>query len=76
MATRAKFHCNSVEQFGGHSAGQRTYRLSAVYDDGIPENHRYAKYTPSGQLTITVDNPNVVIEPGRYYYLDITPVEE
>lgn len=74
--TRAKFHCNSVEQFNANGEGQRTYRFSAVYDDGIPENQRYAKYTPSGELRIQVDNPAVSFEPGKAYYLDFTPVED
>lgn len=74
---RAKFRCGSVERFGpAEDAGSRTYRFSASYDDSIPEDRRYARYTPSGSLSITVDNPNVVFEPGRQYYLDFTPAEE
>jgi hypothetical protein len=47
-----------------------------MYDESIPEDQRYAKATPSGTLTITVDNPAVVFEPGASYYLDITPADE
>lgn len=53
----------------------RTYRFLASYDTSVPEDQRYAKATPSGQLTIAVDNPAVVFEPGKSYYLDFTPVE-
>lgn len=59
----------------GESTWPRTYRFSAVCDDGTPENERYARYTPIGNLTIQVDNPNVVFEPGRDYYLDFTPAD-
>ena len=76
MAVRAKFRCNSVEQFDTTGSGMRSFRFSAVYDDGVPENERYAKYTPSGELRIAVDNPNVTFEPGKSYYLDFSSVEE
>lgn len=59
----------------GEKSWPRTYRFSAVYDDGQPENQRYAKYTPSGELRIQVDNPAVEFECGKDYYLDFTPVE-
>ncbi len=71
---RAKFRCQSVERFSSKSAGPRTFKFSAEYDASVPEDERYAKYTPSGSLTIHVDNPNVVFEPGQSYYLDFTPV--
>lgn len=54
----------------------RTYRFTASYDESIPEDQRYARYTPSGSLTITVDNPAVEFELGKSYYLDITPADE
>lgn len=80
MTVRAKFRCNSVEQFApadlGSAEGPRTYRFQAAYDQSVPEDQRYAKYTPIGSLTIQVDNPSVSFEPGRQYYLDFTPVEE
>jgi hypothetical protein len=80
MTVRAKFHCSSVEDFtpkaAGAAAGLRVFRFAAQYDDSIPEDQRYAKYTPSGELRITVDNPNVDFEVGKAYYLDFTPVED
>ncbi|GIH26050.1 hypothetical protein Aph01nite_43600 [Acrocarpospora phusangensis] len=75
MSVRAKFRCRSVETYGPN-AQQRTYRFGAVADDGIPENQRYARYTPIGELSISVDNPDVVFEPGKCYYLDFTPAED
>lgn len=70
--TRAKFRCASVEP--AYNDG-RTYRFTAVTDSSTPENERYARYTPSGALTITVDNPNVEFTIGTGYYLDFTPVD-
>jgi hypothetical protein len=74
--TRAKFRCVSVETFHANDPdGQRNYRFSAEYDTTIPEDQRYAKYTPIGNVSITVTNPNVSFEPGKSYYLDFTPVD-
>jgi len=74
--TRAKFRCQSVESFSPDLSGPRTYRFSAQYDDSVPEDQRYARYTPSGELRIAVDNPAVSFELGQAYYLDFTPVNE
>lgn len=75
MAVRAKFRCQSRETFA-EGVEQVNYRFSPEYDGSIPEDKRYARYTPAGELRITVTNPDVVFVPGRHYYLDITPVEE
>jgi hypothetical protein len=53
----------------------RTYRFSPQYDSSVPEDQRYAMATPSGELRIQVDNPNVVFEPGKHYYIDFTPAD-
>ncbi|MBT2418376.1 hypothetical protein J7F01_41080 [Streptomyces sp. ISL-22] len=47
----------------------------AMYDPEPPEDQRYAKATPSGSLTIAVDNPAVIFEPGKQYHLDFTPAD-
>lgn len=78
MTTRAKFRCareNNV-RFGLNHDPQREYEFTAVYDDGTPENQRYALSTPVGSLKITVTNPAVEFVPGRCYYLDISEVPE
>ncbi|MGI8333495.1 hypothetical protein ACRYCC_26380 [Actinomadura scrupuli] len=59
----------------GEFTWPRTYRFQAEYDQSVPEDQRYARYTPSGELRIQVDNPAVVFVPGQQYYLDFTPVE-
>lgn len=73
--TRAKFRCVSVEIFGTAPDAQRNFRFSAVYDESVPEDQRYARYAPVGNLQITVTNPNVSFDLGKSYYLDFTPVE-
>ncbi|HEY9413782.1 MAG TPA: hypothetical protein VIQ30_03405 [Pseudonocardia sp.] len=77
MAIRAKFRCNSVE-FRGDPADEntpRTYKLSPIYDTSTPENERFTKATPWGEMTMNVDNPAARFEVGACYYLDFTPAE-
>lgn len=77
MTTRAKFRCVTESRSAFVVEGDvRTYEFSAQYDQTIPEDQRYAKYTPSGSMKITVDNPNVQFKLGAQYYLDITEAEE
>lgn len=75
MTTRAKFRCASVERFSENPEGVRVYRFNAVTDTSTPENERYARYTPIGELKMHVDNPAVSFEVGKDYYLDFTPAE-
>lgn len=77
MTVRARFRCTheTIKTWGPTpEQAIRSYEFSAVYDDGTPENQRFAKATPSGSLTIQVDNPDVTFKPGGLYHLDITPV--
>ncbi|TCO57142.1 hypothetical protein [Actinocrispum wychmicini] len=75
---RAKFRCIS-ETRTRHTPDQDlpvTYRFQAMYDAGLPEDERLAKYTPSGHVEIQVDNPRVEFTPGQDYYLDFTPAAQ
>lgn len=74
---RAKFKCNNVTDNGS----QKTANLTAVSGQK-GENADYAKYTPNGQLTITVDSDTKAgdfFTPQKEYYLTFeaaTPVIE
>ncbi len=76
MAVRAKFRC-TAEIHNRWSADNvtRSYEFQAMYDPDAPEDQRYAKATPTGKLTIAVDNPAVTFEPGKSYYLDFIEAE-
>lgn len=80
MIVRAKFRCSAVKHKKNTPSPEenlvREFEFDALYDDTVPEDQRYARYTPTGKLTITVDNPAVDWQPGHYYYLDFTPVED
>jgi hypothetical protein len=79
IRVRAKFRCISATRTA-HMPDQEnlpvTYRFQPMYDDSVPEDQRYARYTPSGSLEMLVDNPGVEFELGRDYYLDFTLVEQ
>lgn len=71
--TRGKFQCLSKKEVHWNKE-VRIYNFNAVCNDGTPENDRFHKYTPSGAIEITVDNPNVNFVPGKFYYVDFTEI--
>ncbi len=44
--------------------------------DGLDEDNTFAKFSPQGDLSITITNPALIgqFQPGEAYYLDFTPV--
>lgn len=74
--TRCKFNCHSVTKTVGWSGGHKfmyTVNLNAVTSD-TPENKTFWEYTPGGSLSLCCIYPDL-FQPGKEYYLDITPVE-
>jgi hypothetical protein len=73
MTVRCKFTLSKITQHAG--SGGKTLEFTATYDQSIPEDQLFFKYTPSGTFTMYVDNPPVVdkLELGGAYYFDITP---
>ena len=73
MATRCKFVCNSVEDFGQ----TKQVKLTVTYaPDANGENANFTKATPWGECKLSIDNPDasVQFEPGKYYYADFSEV--
>lgn len=72
MTVRAKFRCVKTE----HSVYGPSvrYTFAPQYEPDVPEDQRYAKTTPQGEVWMLVDNPAVSFDLGRQYYLDFTPV--
>ena len=73
---RAKFRVVAVTEHA-YSADARTIKLEPQYDDSIPEDRRFAQSTPSGELSMYVNNPAAVeeLKIGKFFYLDFVPVE-
>jgi hypothetical protein len=44
---------------------------------GSPENEKFYKYTPGGQLRLEVVSLEIAntFKPGKEYYLDISPID-
>ncbi len=75
MTVRAKFTVTSITEYSWGSG--RRVTLSPVYDPALPEDRRYAKATPSGEIWMQVDNPTAlgVLALGTAFYVEFTPVE-
>jgi hypothetical protein len=78
MRVRCKFQLQEITEFAGYSQGMKKYVFRPQYDDTIPEDRRFQKYSPSGEFWILVDNPAVHEEykNGHYYYFDSIEVPE
>jgi hypothetical protein len=72
-STRCKFRCHSII---GNGYGT-VINLSAMYapDDPESENGQFWTATPSGQITLQINNPAgaAVFEQGKDFYVDFTP---
>lgn len=77
MPVRCKFQLTSIKQLAWNKEA-RELEFTAQYDETIPEDRRFAKYTPSGSFKMLVDNPAVIeqLELGEQYFFDITKVEK
>ena len=79
MEVRAKFKCWAVTHGNDPNPNSFCARVQfmAAYDDGNEDNKSWSKYTPSGSLDMYVTNPAAIeaFEPGKYYYLAITPAD-
>jgi hypothetical protein len=73
---RAKMQVNKVERFNGSDriTCNAVARSGSYPKDGSDEDNTYAKFSPSGELTLTIANPALLgkIEPGTKFYLDFT----
>ena len=54
-----------------------TVKFNCLYDASDPEDTKFSKATPSGEMTLQISNPNLAgkFSPGQSFYVDLTPVE-
>lgn len=78
---RAKFRVTKVEGFGGTTTPPTSEGITMMavsekpFDaDGNSEDNSFAKWTPSGELKLTIQNPALFgkIKEGQKYYLDFS----
>lgn len=83
MSVRAKFRCTGVNDrcsiTNEGSVEVKVVTLQAVYggkNDGA--NAQWSKWTPSGELTMSINNPEAYsqFKLGRCYFIDLTEVTE
>ncbi len=69
---RAKLKCWTVEKSADGESEQ--VMMMPVTDDS-PENKTWSKYTPAGQVNLTINNPEChgKFEAGKGYFADFTP---
>jgi hypothetical protein len=74
---RAKMQVESVQRFSGSEVlKMRAVSKSTAYpSDGTDEDNTFAKWSPQGELTLTVTNPELhgKFNPGDKFYVDFTP---
>lgn len=71
---RAKMKVTKIEKY---EYGNEVLSFTAV-TDGSPEDNSYSKFTPAGELKLTVNNPDLLgkFTPGEKYYLDFTKADQ
>jgi hypothetical protein len=76
MSVRAKMRLTSIQQHEWNQGQTKTLRFQCEYDTTTPEDQRFQKATPSGEIQMMVDNPEALkqFELGRHYYVDFSPV--
>lgn len=72
-----KFTVTSITP-DGSNPDMKHIRMDARYDESLPEDRRFSKWTPNGSLTLTITNPaaNEQIVVGREFYLTLMPCIE
>jgi hypothetical protein len=77
---RAKMQVSKVERGVGvdRITCNAVAKSSAYPADGADEDNTYAKFSPQGELTLSIANPSLIgqIDPGVKFYIDFTIVEE
>lgn len=79
MPVRAKFRCtkkSSSTSAAGYGEPKPVDTEEVTFQAVAgEENKEWSKWTPAGQLTMTINNPAALaqFEVGRDYFLDFTP---
>lgn len=75
---RAKMQVSKVDRFvGGDSVTMNAVAAKSYPADGSDEDNTYAKFSPSGALSLTIANPALIgkIQPGQKFYIDFVLAE-
>jgi hypothetical protein len=73
---RAKFKVTRVsktaDNYGTSTHSADVVELHAAMGE---ENKSWSKWTPGGQITMTINNPDALnqFQPGEFFFVDFTP---
>lgn len=72
---RGKFRLSEITHLEYNETAKRLL-FNAVCNDSTEENAKFHKYTPSGTISMVVDNPEAMkqFELRKEYYVDFSPV--
>lgn len=72
---RAKFAVVSITDQGKSYA--KIVKLSPRYDTSVEEDRRFQHATPSGEVSLNIDNPAITdtLNVGDLYYIDFTKID-
>lgn len=77
--TRAKFICQRIEpsKVAGEDNAKVVLTAVTTYNDG-DDKAKFWKYTPAGEITIWISNPEAIkeFEVGKKFYIDFSEVTE
>lgn len=78
---RAKVRCNQVTDYGMNQQKvlfNPVAKKDAYPADGTDEDNTFAKWSPAGEITLTITNPALYgkIKPGQVFYVDFTLIPE
>lgn len=67
----------AVNEYGEKLTMNPVCKSTPYPDDGSDEDNTYAKFSPSGALTLQIQNPALygMFKPGQKFYLDFTLAE-
>lgn len=77
VTTRMKMQCASRTAYPTAPGAVENVKLTftACYDNTIPEDRQFSKYTPSAEFTVWVNGPAAErFKLGEFYYFDVTSV--
>ena len=72
-----KFRVESVVQ-SQYNQGEETIVMCPSYDPDDPEDTKFSRATPWGQLEFGLSNPNLLglFKVGQMYHLHLIPIED
>lgn len=77
---RAKMKVVTIEssEYGDLLKMEAVCKKEPYGEDGLDEDNTFARYTPIGQVTLTINNPALIgqFKPGQKFYIDFTEAPE